>query len=266
MDLLQAIILGFIQGTTEWLPISSTGHLRIAEHFFGLTVPLLFDVLLHGGTLFVTLIYFRKDIKNVLVALWHKDLKSGHGKLVMPIIVGSIPTALMGVFIGNELDAYFTSLLFLGAGFIVLSVMLFASKFGFEKTESIGYPQAFLIGIMQGLSIIPSISRSGLTIAVALLLGIKREAAFKFSFLLSIPAVIGALGFTLYQEQGALSLAGIGNIGMLEITAALAVTVAVSFLALKLLWKTLAAKKFHLFFIYCLIVGVALVILGLLGF
>jgi undecaprenyl-diphosphatase len=263
MDLLQSIILGFIQGTTEWLPISSTGHLRIAEYFFGLSVPLLFDVVLHVGTLLVTLIYFRNAVKNVLLALWHRDFQSEDGKLIVPIVIGMVPTALMAVLIGNDLDRYFSSLPLLGAGFIAGGIVLFTSKFGAERKNNISYPEAFLIGIMQGISIIPSISRSGLTIAVALLLGIKREVAFKFSFLLSIPAVIGALGFTLYQEQGAFSLAGIGA---LEIAASLAVTVAVSFLALKLLWKTLAAKKFHLFFSYCLIVGIALIILGLMGF
>jgi len=263
MDLLQSIILGLIQGTTEWLPISSTGHLRIAEYFFGLSVPLLFDVILHVGTLLVTLIYFRGAIKNVLSALWHRDFHSEDGKLILPIIVGMIPTAFIAVLIGNDLDTYFSTLLLLGAGFVASGIILFTSKYSNERKNSISYPQAFLIGVMQGLAIIPSISRSGLTIAIALLLGIKKELAFKFSFLLSIPAVIGALGLTLYQEQGVFSLAGIGT---LEIVASLAVTVAVSFLALKLLWKALAAKKFYLFAIYCFIIGVALIILSLLGF
>ena len=263
MDLLQSIILGLIQGLTEWLPISSTGHLRIAEHFFGLSVPLLFDVTLHVGTLLVTLIYFRKNIKNILTALWKRNLQSEDGKLIIPIIVGSIPTAIIAILFGNDLDKYLSSLLLLGAGFIAGGLILFYSKFGTERKSSISYPEALLIGIMQGIAIIPSISRSGLTIAVALLLGIKKEVAFKFSFLLSIPAVIGALGLTLYEEHGAFSLAGIGSI---EIVAALVVTVAISFLALKLLWKILASKKFYLFAIYCWLIGIALVILSLLGF
>jgi undecaprenyl-diphosphatase len=263
MDLLQSIILGLIQGLTEWLPISSTGHLRIAEHFFGLNAPLLFDVTLHAGTLIVTLTYFRKDIKSVLLALWHRNLHSEHGKLILPIIIGSIPTALIALTAGNELDKYFSTLLLLGSGFIAGGAVLFASKFSVERTESISTPQALLIGIMQGIAIIPSISRSGLTIAVALLLGVKKELAFKFSFLLSIPAVLGALGLTLYQEHNAFSLAGIGTV---EIAAALIVTVAVSFLALKVLWKTLAAKKFYLFAVYCWIIGASLIILSLLGF
>lgn len=263
MDILQSIILGLIQGITEWLPISSTGHLRIAEHFFGLSVPLLFDVLLHVATLIVILVYFRGAIKNVFSALWKRDFHSQDGKLILPIIIGTIPTALIALLVGNELDAYFNSLVLLGAGLIAGGIILVTSKFTTERKDTISYPVAFLIGVMQGISIIPSISRSGLTIAVALLLGIKREVAFKFSFLLSVPAVIGALGLTLIQEHNALSIAGIG---ILQIVTALAITIAVSFLALKLLWKSLAAKKFYLFSIYSLIIGIALVALGLLGF
>lgn len=263
MDLLQSIVLGLIQGTTEWLPISSTGHLRVAEQFFGLTVPLLFDVLLHAGTLLVTLIYFRGAIKNVLLSLWHRDFHSQDGKLILPIIVGSIPTVIIAVAIGDQLDAYFSSLIWLGVWFIVTGALLFATKFTTERKDSISMPTALLVGVMQGLAIIPSVSRSGFTIATMLLLGVKKELAFKFSFLLSIPAVIGAVGLTLYQQHDMLFASGIGS---LEIVAAIAVSVAVSFLALKLLEKTLAAKKFYLFSIYCFILGAALVVLSLLGF
>jgi undecaprenyl-diphosphatase len=141
--------------------------------------------------------------------------------------------------------------------------MLVASKYAVEKRDKISLPEAVLLGFMQGLSIIPSISRSGLTITTALLLGIKKELAFKFSFLLSIPSVIGALGYTLLKEHDALSVAGINSI---EIAAALIVTVVVSFLALKLLWKVLEAKKFWLFSIYCFAMGALMIILAALGF
>jgi undecaprenyl-diphosphatase len=226
-------------------------------------VPLLFDVLLHVATLFVILVYFRGAIKNVFSALWKRDFHSQDGKLILPIIIGTIPTALIALLVGNELDSYFNSLALLGAGLIAGGIILVTSKFTTEKKDTISYPVAFLIGVMQGISIIPSISRSGLTIAVALLLGIKRDVAFKFSFLLSVPAIIGALGLTLIQEHNALSIAGIGT---LEIVASVAITVAVSFLALKVLWKSIAAKKFYLFSIYSLIMGATLVVLGLLGF
>jgi undecaprenyl-diphosphatase len=263
MDILKSIILGFIQGTTEWLPISSTGHLRLAEIFFGLSVPLLFDVALHVGTLFVILIYFRRDVKNVLAALWRRDFKSPDGKLIVPIIIGSIPTGVMALWFGNELDSL-SNLLFVGGGLIVSGIFLLATHYTKETKSSISPLAAFLIGVMQGLSIVPSISRSGFTIAAALLLGIKKDVAFKFSFLLSIPAIIGALGVTLYQEgSGVLMTSGIST---LELVASLAVTVAVSFLALKILWKVLAANKFYLFAIYCFAMGAVLIALSLMGF
>ncbi len=263
MDLLQSIILGLIQGITEWLPISSTGHLRLAEYFFNLSPPLLFDVVLHVGTLLVTIIFFRQTIINVLKALWHRDFHTGDGKLILPIIIGTIPTALIAVFVGTDLDAYFSTLLLLGVGFVAGGIVLFASKLGKERTDQISIPAALLIGVMQGISIIPSISRSGLTIAVALLLGIKKEIGFKYSFVLSIPAVVGALGFELYQQPGALSLSGIS---ILDVAAAVLVTIAISFVALKILWKTLAANKFYLWAIYCFIIGAVLIALQFLGF
>lgn len=263
MDLLQSIILGLIQGTTEWLPVSSTGHLRIAEHFFGLTVPLLFDVLLHVGTLIVTLVYFRKDIVNILKALFKRDFSSSSGKLILPIIIGTIPTALIAVGIGNTLDSYFSSLFWLGVWFVITGLVLLATKYTSEYQGTISIPAALLIGFMQGLSVIPSVSRSGFTIATMLFLGIRRELAFKFSFLLSIPSVIGALGYTLYDERNALSVAGINTI---EIATAIIITIAVSFLALKIVEKSLAAKKFYLFSIYCFAIGVIMLALGFMGF
>lgn len=263
MDLFQTIILGFIQGVTEWLPISSTGHLRIAEHYFGLTVPLLFDVTLHLGTLIVTLVFFRRDIKNILTALFKRDFKTENGKLIPLIIVGTIPTILIGLFLGNALDTYFSSVLALSAGFVVSAFFLYGSKFGKETKQDVTYVDALIVGTMQGIAIIPSISRSGLSIAVALLLGMKREKAFKFSFLLSIPSIIGALGLTLYEQHAELALAGVG---LTEIVIGITVSIIVSFLALKLLWRVIASRKFHLFAFYCFAIGALLIALSLLGF
>jgi undecaprenyl-diphosphatase len=263
MDLLQTIILGFIQGVTEWLPVSSTGHLRLAEHYFGLTVPLLFDVTLHLGTLIVILIFFRNDVKNTLEALVKRDFKTENGKLIPLIIVGTLPTLIIGFFLGNALDVYFNSTLALGAGFVVCGFVLFSSKFGEERKSGVTYFDALIIGTAQGIAVIPSLSRSGLTIAVALLLGVRREKAFKFSFLLSVPAIIGALGLTLYEQSGALIVAGIG---VTEIAVGIAVSIAVSFFALRLLWRVVANRKFHFFALYCFAIGVLLVALNLSGF
>src|SRR5512136_2555495 len=101
MDFLQTILLGLIQGLTEWFPVSSTGHLRLAETFMGLQLPVVFDGLLHVGTVFVTLVFFRKDISNVLVSLIRRDFSSENGRLMPLIIVGTLPTAIVGLFFGD---------------------------------------------------------------------------------------------------------------------------------------------------------------------
>jgi undecaprenyl-diphosphatase len=263
MDLIQTIILGLIQGLTEWLPISSTGHLRLTEHFSGLKVPILFDVLLHVGTLIVTLLFFHKDIKNILAALGKRDFKTENGKLIPLIIVGTIPTALIGVIFGNAIEALFSNLLPIAGAFVICGAVLYSSKIGNEKKESIGYLEALIIGTAQGIAIIPGISRSGLTIAVALLLGTKREKAFKFSFLLSVPAIVGALGLTLYEQHDALVLAGVG---WMEILVGVAVSMVVGYFALNLLRKIIANKKLYFFAFYCWLLSIVLIALSLSGF
>jgi undecaprenyl-diphosphatase len=226
-------------------------------------LPALFDVVLHFGTLLVTLVYFRRDILNVFRALAKWNFKSEDGLLIPLIIVGTIPTLLIGFFFGNELDKYLSGILALGLGFLVSGVVLYVSKLGKENKQGISYVDALVIGTMQGLAIIPSVSRSGFTIAAALLLGIQREKAFKFSFLLSIPSIIGALGLTLYQDYGELALAGVG---LTEVLVGLAVSVVVSFFALKFLWRSVASRKFYLFAFYCVALGAMLVVLNFLGF
>jgi undecaprenyl-diphosphatase len=261
MDPIQAVILGFIQGVTEWLPISSTGHLRITEQLLGLTLPLLFDVTLHVGTLAVILFFFRKDIKTILAALAKRDFKSEIGKLIPLIIVGTVPTALIGVAFSNTIESYFSEgFLPIAGAFITCGVVLYLSKTGQEQTENITYLAALAIGTAQGIALIPGLSRSGLTIATALMLGVRREKAFKFSFLLSVPAVIGALGLTLYEQHEVLTLVGVG---WTEILVGIAVSIVVSYFALKLLWKALAGKKFYMFAFYCWLIGAILLALSL---
>jgi len=257
---MKTIILGIIQGFTEWLPISSTGHLKLAEHFFGLKAPILFDVILHIGTLTVVLLFFRRDIKNVLSAFARFDFKTEHGRLIPLIIVGTIPTALIGFVFGELIEDVFKSVLPIAIAFVLCGIALYSAKAGKEKTNNIDYLTVTVIGIAQGIAIIPGISRSGATIAAALLLGIKREKAFKFSFLLSIPAIIGALALTLYTQFDELTTVGLG---WTEIFAGIAVTMFVGYFALKLLWKILVKEKFHLFAFYCWLLGIALILLSL---
>jgi len=257
-ELIKTIILGIIQGLTEWLPISSTGHLKLAEQFLDLKVPILFDVILHIGTLIVVLFFFRKDIKHIISAFAKFDFKREDGKLIPLIIVGTIPTALIGLIFGEQIESTFQTALPIATAFIICGIILYSTKTRKEKTDSITYLTAIIIGIVQGIAIIPGISRSGATITAALLLGIKREKAFKFSFLLSIPAIIGALGLTLYTQFNELMTVGLG---LTEILVGVTVAMLVGYFALKILWKILLKEKFHFFAFYCWLLGVVLIML-----
>jgi undecaprenyl-diphosphatase len=261
LQLIKTIILGIIQGFTEWLPISSTGHLRLVEYIFGMSVPILFDVILHVGTLTVVLFFFRGDVKRMLRALTRFDFRSEHGQLVPLVIVGVIPTLAIGLFSGWLIEAAFREVIPIGVALLFCGMLLYSTKAGKEKTEKISYSVAIVIGIAQGVAIVPGISRSGATIAVALLLGVQKKKAFKFSFLLSVPAILGALLLTLSTEFDALTSAGLG---WAEILAGVAVSMFVGYLALKLLWKTVAKGKFHLFAFYCWLLGVALIIFSIM--
>jgi undecaprenyl-diphosphatase len=261
MDLLQAITLGFIQGVTEWLPISSTGHLKIAEGLIGLaSLPLLFDVILHIGTLTIILVFFRQDIKLILAALLKGDFTSENGKLIPLIIIGTLPTAFIGVIFNRPIETYFSDFLPIAGAFLVCGVVIFISKTGTERKENISYVVAIAMGTVQGIALVPGLSRSGLTIAMGLMLGVERQKTFKFSFLLSVPAVIGALGLTLYDQHAMLAVAGIE---WTEILAGISMSILVGYLALKFLWKVLSSRKFYLFAFYCWLFGAALLALTL---
>lgn len=257
-QLIKAIILGVVQGLTEWLPISSTGHLRLLEIFLELEVPVLFDVILHAGTLMVILVFFRKEISKILSAFSRLDFKTEHGRMVPLIIIGVIPTIVIGLIFGWSIESTFKNVSAIGVAFLLCGTLLYSSKFGKEKTNGIGYSTAIIMGVAQGIAIIPGISRSGATITVALLLGIKREKAFEFSFLLSIPAILGALGFTAYEEFGKLASS---SLEWSEILVATIIAMLVGYFALKLLWKVVAREKFHFFAFYCWLLGAALILL-----
>ena len=263
MNLLQAIILGLIQGITEWLPISSTGHLRVIENLMGLQLPIAFDGLLHIGTILVTIVFFNKYIREILSALWRKDFKTETGRTIPLIVIGTVPTVVIGLVFGDMIEAAFGGLLPIAGAFAVCGIVLYASKMGKESHSSPSVIEALLIGTAQGIAIIPGLSRSGLTISAALLFGLKREKAFSFSFVLSIPAILGAVGLKLFTESDALVPSGVEAV---EILVAVVISMVVGYFALKLLQKTLVVRKFHLFAFYCWFIATVLVGLSLSGF
>lgn len=261
---LTTIILGLIQGFTEWLPISSTAHLKITEHFLGFQATPLFNVFLHIGTLGVVIFYFRCDIKIVLTALVHRDFHSENGRFIPLIVVATIPTGIIGLLYDKFLADNYQTFLIMGVTFIIGATLLYFSKFGKENQTQISYRKALVMGVAQGAASFPGLSRSGATISSGLLQGVKRETVFRFSFLLSIPAIIGDLGVEAYLQRGSFSQ-GVG-VSSLDLAVGLVFAVLAGYLAIALVKKLVLTKKFHYFAIYTFALGIVLIVLALLGF
>ncbi len=261
-DFIKTIILSLIQGFTEWLPVSSTAHLKIAERLLGLATTPLFNVTLHVGTLFVVIFYFRKQVKGILSALVHLDFTSEHGQLIVPIIIATIPTAVIGLLYVELLENSLQTFLAIGITFLIGGAIVYASRIGKEHIYRITYLMAFSLGAAQGLAVFPGLSRSGVTISSALLLGLKREKAFDFSFLLSIPAIAGDLIVEAYKQRGNL---GIQGVTPMELAVGIAITIISGYVAIKLVSKSVRSRKFHYFAFYTLSLGTALIILALTG-
>ena len=263
-QMLTTIILGLIQGFAEWLPISSTAHLKITEHFLGFQATPLFNVFLHIGTLGVVVFYFRRDIKIILTALAHRDFHSEYGRFIPLIIVATIPTGIIGFLYDLYLADNYQTLPIIGVTFLVGATLLFASKFGKETKPQISYREAVVMGTAQGAAIFPGLSRSGSTISSGLLQGAKREMVFKFSFLLSIPAIVGDLGVEAYIQRGSFAQ-GVG-VSALDLAIGLVFAVIAGYLAIVLVKKLVLTKRFHYFAAYTFTLGIILIILSLLGF
>jgi undecaprenyl-diphosphatase len=255
--LIETIILGFIQGITEWMPVSSTGHLRIAENFLGLELPLLFDLILHIGTLLITILFFRLEIKKMIYSLVKWEFKTSEGRFIPLIIIGMIPTIIIGFLFNSSIVYFFNDFAALSGAYILCGVLLYLSKIGKEKKDEISYFEAFQIGLIQGVAVIPGLSRSGLTLAVALLLGIKKEIAFKFSFLLSIPAIIGGLSLTFYEQW---IIVGSVNLDLFVVIIGVFISSLIGYLSLKILQKIVIREKLYFFAFYCWILGILLIL------
>jgi len=215
-------------------------------------------VLLHIGTFFVIFIVFRQDITKILGALIHLNFKTENGKLALLIIVGSIPTATIGFVFKDLFESFFNNLLVVGAAFIITGCYLFLSG-RTKDDQAINYLDAILIGTAQGIAIIPGISRSGATITTALLRKLGKETAYKFSFLVSIPAVIGATIVTASESKNLVSDVGASNLLL-----GLIVTVFVGYVSIRLLRKIMLEGKFHLFACYCWTAGLFVILAQIL--
>ncbi|MDD2716560.1 MAG: undecaprenyl-diphosphate phosphatase [Candidatus Wallbacteria bacterium] len=204
MDNLYLFLLGTIQGLAEFLPISSKSHLLLLQYFLGWPgeSPLLLDVTLHFGTLCATIVYFRETVLRLIreflgfFTAFSATMKSADGKLIQKIILSSIPTAVIGFTLKPVFEANSGSLFFLDCGFLITGLLLIISErmsLRGRVREEVSFLDALLVGCVQGVSVLPGISRSGSTIAYLLVRRYSLETAFKYSFLISMPAVMGAV-------------------------------------------------------------------------
>ncbi|MCA1795989.1 MAG: undecaprenyl-diphosphate phosphatase [Desulfuromonadaceae bacterium] len=262
MTMLQAIFLGLLQGLTEFLPVSSSGHLAIAQHFIaGFEQPgILFEVILHFGTLIAVVLYFSKDIKNLCLCPWDKTAQGKeYRKLLLLIIFGSIPTAVIGLTFKDTFTGMFDNMFAVACMLLITGTLLFAAqrwRHGKRSIESITFTDAFITGVAQSLAIAPGISRAGATIATLLFRGVDGASAARFSFLLSLPAITGATLLSigdmqnLPTEQIPVYLAG----GAMAFISGLA--------AIHMLLRILARQRLSVFALYCWAVACAVFMLS----
>ena len=280
MNLIQAIFMGIIQGLTEFLPVSSSGHLTIFQYIFGINTDtgLLFEVMLHLGTLVAVCIAFWKDIKKLFMAAVGlvvdgaaniKDLivnrgKKGKGhrrmvinayrKFVLLILVTTIPTGICGIILSNFMDSITSSLLIPGLCLIVTAILLLISDVlpgGKKKVTATGYTDAALVGLAQGIAVLPGLSRSGTTITACLALGFDRTFAVKYSFIASIPAIVGANLLELRHLGDALS----GENHFLYYIIGMVIAGVLGYVCIKVMLYVVKNKKFIYFAYYCAIIG-----------
>ncbi len=256
----ESVLLGLLQGLTEFLPVSSSGHLVLAQSLLpGFRQPgVLFDVLLHVGTLLAVLAYFRGEVGELLASLLPGGDPS-HRRLALLLVAATVPTGLIGVLFKDPLEALFhapraaAAMLLVTGALLWVSEVLARPRFGLE---GLGYGRALAVGVVQGLAIVPGISRSGSTIAAGTLLGVRGEDAARFSFLLSVPAVLGAVVLQV-PELGAVEPGA---------PAVYAAGVLAAFLsglwAIRFLLAVIRRGRFRWFAVYCWCLGTGYLLLG----
>jgi len=256
MTVLQGILLGLLQGLTEFLPVSSSGHLALAEHFLGIESPgVTFEVFVHFGTAMAVILFFRGRIASILVALARCVVRLQHDvsevRLAMHLIVGTVPAAAAGYFLAPRIESAFASPVLVSILLMFTGVVLWFSGKLFPGTKTRGtLVDALAIGAAQAFAILPGISRSGLTVTAGLAVGLERKAAAEFAFLLSVPVIIGAAAASLGDALEAGATSG----------PALALGTLAAFLsalpAIAMLLRAVIAGKLSNFAYYCWAAGV----------
>jgi undecaprenyl-diphosphatase len=250
--LISALLIAIVQGITEWLPVSSSGHLVLAEKLLGYSDGgLIFDVALHFGTLMAVFVYFGQDIMNILEDLLRGKWNSENGKTGLLLIVASIPVAIVGFAFREYFEAVFSSIGVIALGFGITGIFLFIASIDLRglKRKSVGFLDAVFMGVVQTFALLPGISRSGSTISAGLLSGLEQKKAVRFAFLMAIPVIFGA------------NIVGIGS-GKIpsEMIWATIVSFVVGLATIHLLVRYVltSRKSLRWFALYCLILATAL--------
>ncbi|MBS4012573.1 MAG: undecaprenyl-diphosphate phosphatase [Bacteroidetes bacterium] len=262
MSWLEALILGLIQGLTEFLPVSSSGHLELGSAFFGLQGEdnLTFSIIVHGATFLSILVVFRKDIVDLFINLF-KFQWNNETKFILLLIISAVPVALAGVFLKDHIELLFNgNILLVGFMLLVTASLLFLTKYSPQKKGEITFKSAILIGIAQTIAIIPGISRSGATISTALYLGIDREKATRFSFLMVLIPIFGA---SLLEVLDLAKESSASSIGVLPLIVGAIAAFTAGLLACNAMINIVKKGKIVYFSIYCLIIGLAAISYGL---
>jgi undecaprenyl-diphosphatase len=251
MTILQALILGIIQGITEWLPISSTGHTVLVQSLSGISPPIGFNVILHNASLVVILIVFWRDIQKLAGGVFRKENESL--KLLLYLAIATIPIGVTGLVFHDFFESVFNNTRTIGYSLIITSVLIFLSRYPKQKEKQLTLKSIILIGIAQVIALFPGISRSGTTISAGMMQGIKKDEAAKFSFLMFIPAIVGAT---------ILELKDISEVTLYiyPLIVASVATVITGFFSAKLLLIIIRKNRFSNFGWYCMGVGLLVVI------
>lgn len=267
MTMIETILLGILQGLTEFLPVSSSGHLAIGKHLLGFGEPeLLVDIALHCGTLLAVCLFFRHDLGLMIGDILHLFSKredhrpppGPYAVLAFMVVIGSIPTGLIGIAFKDTLEGLFGSVTIVAVMLVITGVIVGVTRFipeAYTRKDRLSILIALAIGTAQGVAIIPGISRSGTTIVAGLLLGLNRDLAGRFSFILSLPAILGAL--LLEFDADAVARVGLSPLLVGFLTSAI-----VGFLALKLLMTLVRRGRFYYFAPYCWAIGILTLVLS----
>lgn len=256
MSVIHAIVLGAVQGLTEFLPISSSAHLMWVPAQLNWPLPsLALNLVLHLGTLLALLIYFRKELWILFLTLIQVNKKQTlESKWLWPLIIATIPAVVLGLLFKDAFEAMFSDIKSVGAQLIMTAILLVVAEFiakNFKKNRSINSANALFIGFMQALAIIPGISRSGSTVAGALMAGIDKKSAARFSFILAIPAIGGA---TLLKFKDILELSANGD--LLAMVMGFVSAFVFGILAIHYFIKLVQKWPLGIYSIYCFILGV----------